>query len=458
MPTVRTIATVAALAASAVSAAAQAPPNAPRSPLDLLVAEALAANPALRARGFQVARDEAAIGEAKGRFLPSLTANARASQVSGATVNIGQLINPAYSALNQLLGRPAFPTDLNIQLPLRQEATLRLAQPIFEARVYEGYRIARSLRDASAAERDAQKRQLAAEIQTSYLQYARASRAADLYDNTVPLLDEALRVSERLLSSGKVTPDNVLRARAERSAVVQQRDAAHQLADAARQQLNYLSGRTLDAPLALFPDSTLAFEQRFDARSSIDAAQQGAQRNREELTQLDRSLDAVQGQRRLARAAYLPSVNLAVDYGFQGNRLRVGSNTDFTIASLVLSWNLFNGGQDKARMQQAALDGAQLKARRDDAARSIALQVRVAHDAAVVARAAISTASDRLSAADKTFELVQRRYAAGLASQLELLDARTALTSAQLNRLITTYEFYQRVVDFERAAALSPVE
>ncbi len=429
-----------------------------RSPLDVLVAEGLATNPALRARTLAVARDEAAIAEARGRFLPSLTANARASALYGATPNLGALINPAYAALNQLLGQQAFPTGINLTLPQRQEATVRLAQPLFEPRVLAGYRIARSLRDASAADRDAQRRQLSADIQTSYLQYARASRAAELFDRTVPLLDEALRVSERLLSAGKVTPDNVLRARAEQSAVVQQRDAAHQLAIAARQQLNYLTGRPLDAPLALFADSLLALGARFAARENLDAAQSRAQSTREELVQLDRSVDAVHGQQRIARAAFLPSVSLAVDYGFQGNTIRVGRNTDFAIASLVLSWNLFNGGQDRARLQQATLDGAQLKARRDDASRSIALQVRVAHDAAVVARTAITTASDRQTAATRTFDLVQRRYGAGLASQLELLDARTALTTAQLNQLITTYDFFQRVVEFERAAALSPQE
>ena len=82
----------------------------------------------------------------------------------------------------------------------------------------------------------------------------------------------------------------------------------------------------------------------------------------------------------------------------------------------------------------------------------------MAHDQAVVARTAISTSTDRLTAATKTFELVQRRYSEGLASQLELLDARTALTTAQLNRLITTYDFYQRVIEYERAAALPPLE
>ncbi len=424
------------------------------SPLDLLVTEGIRANPSLRARALAVTREDAAITEARGRFLPSLTANARVSSLYGATPNLGALINPAYAALNQLLGQNAFPTNINLTLPQKQEATLRLAQPLFEPRVLAGYRIAQSLRDASAAERDAQRRQLVSDLQTSYLQYARASRAADIFDRTVPLLDESVRVSERLLSAGKVTPDNVLRARAEQSAVVQQRDAAHQLADAARQQLNYLTGRAVDAPLALFADSALDLSARFATRENLDGALRTATA-REELVQLDRSSDAVRGQRRIARAAFMPSVNVAVDYGFQGNTIRVSGSRDFAVASLVMSWNLFNGGQDRARVQQASIDAAQLRARRDDAARSIALQVRVAHDAAVVSRTAIGTATERLAAATRTFELVQRRYGEGLASQLELLDARTALTTAELNRLITTYDFYQRVVEYERAAAIS---
>jgi outer membrane protein TolC len=425
-----------------------------RSPLDALVAEGLAASPLLRALAFATERDAAAISEARGRYLPSVTANARASTLSGATPNLGALINPAYGALNQLLGQSTFPTNINLTLPQRQEATIRVAQPLFEPRILAAYRIARAQHEATGAARDVQRRQLAADIQTAYLQYAKAERAAAIYANTVPLLDEALRVSERLLAAGKVTPDNVLRARAERAAVVQQRDAAVQLATSARQQLNYLSGRAIDAPLALIADSLLGFDRRFAQRANLSAALDNAQRAREELSQLDHSADAVDGQRRLATAAYLPSVSLAVDYGFQGNRIRVGPSTDFAVASLVLSWNLFNGGQDRARVQQATLDRAQVLARRDDATRSIALQVRVAHDAADVAQAAIATASERLTASARTFELVQRRYAEGLTSQLELLDARTALTTAQLNRLITTYDFYQRVVDFERAAAL----
>jgi outer membrane protein TolC len=445
---------VALLALAAATLGAQPMP----SPLDALVAEGLAANPGLRARTLEVTRDEAAVREAAGRWLPSATLTGRASELRGAVVDVGTLVNPAYAALNQLLGDARFPTDVQVRLPLRQEAILRLQQPLFEPRLLAAHRIARAARDATAAGRDAARRQLAADIRLAYLQFARAERAHEILVATVPLLAEGERVAERLLAVGKVTPDNVLRARAERSAVVQQRDQARQLADAARRQLNLLVGRPVDAPLVLLADSALAFERRWATIADSAAPVPRALATREELRQLDRARDAADGQARLARAAFLPSVGLGLDYGVQGNTVRLRSDRDFAVASVVLSWNLFNGGQDRARIEQARAEAEAIAMRRADASRQVTLQVEVAHDAARVAHTALATADDRLAAATRGFDLVQRRYAQGMAPQLELLDARTALTAAQLNRLLTTYDFYARVVELDRAAALTAPE
>jgi outer membrane protein len=84
----------------------------------------------------------------------------------------------------------------------------------------------------------------------------------------------------------------------------------------------------------------------------------------------------------------------------------------------------------------------------------VRLDVRQAYDAAVVTRDAIATAEARLAAARRSFELVRRRYEEGLATQVEYLDARTAFTTAELNRSATVYRYAIRYVDLERAAAL----
>src|SRR2546422_21230 len=160
---------------------------------------------------------------------------------------------------------------------------------------------------------------------------------------------------------------------------------------------------------------------------------------------------------RAATAAFLPSVSVALDYGFQGPDVAFRSSNDFWLASVVVSWNLFNGGRDAARRSEAGYEADRARTQRQDLADRIALQVRTAHEAAVVARSAIVTADARLEAARRTFELVRRRYEEGVATPIEFVDARTAYTSAQLNRVLTAYRYAIRWVELERAAALREI-
>jgi len=442
-----------ALQSSAGSVAAAQSAHA-RNALDELVELGLERNLGRRQRDLAVRRAEAGVRQARGLYLPSATFNARYSSVSGSVVDLGSVVNPAFDALNQLLQRPAFPTNLDLRLPQTQETTLRLTQPLFEPQIIAANRIATALADAQVAERATFTRQLAADIRSGYLNYAKASRLVELYETTLPLLDENLRVSERLVAAGKATPDVVLRARAERSDVQQKRDVAVQLADAARQSLNFLLDRDLATPVPVLADSLLGF----DEPPALDALTRQAQLAREELRAVDHAMSVSSAQERAALSTFLPSVAVAVDYGFQGNDYRFDSRRDHTIASVVLSWNLFNGGQDVARAQQASVERDRLEYQREELEKLIALQVRTAWESALVARNAIATAGDRLESARRTFELVRRRHEAGSASQIEFLDARTAYTSAGLNQILTTYDYYLRRVALDRASASYPLE
>ncbi|MGH7554396.1 MAG: TolC family protein, partial [Longimicrobiales bacterium] len=78
--------------------------------------------------------------------------------------------------------------------------------------------------------------------------------------------------------------------------------------------------------------------------------------------------------------------------------------------------------------------------------------------AAVVARSAIVAADARMAAARRSFELVSRQYSEGMATQVEYLDARSTMTRAQLNAVLTHHQFAARCVELERAAALRDLD
>src|SRR3990170_5890492 len=104
--------------------AAQTPSGA-YDPLAAIVAEALENNLGLAQENLAVERAEAGVREARGRFFPALNLDSRYSEQTG-TLNLGDFVNPAYAALNQVTGTNRFPTDLDVTLPLAHESRLRL--------------------------------------------------------------------------------------------------------------------------------------------------------------------------------------------------------------------------------------------------------------------------------------------------------------------------------------------
>ncbi|MGE5800861.1 MAG: TolC family protein [Gemmatimonadota bacterium] len=422
-------------------------------PLGGLVAEALRANLGLKTERLAERQSAAAVREARGLFLPSLTLATRYSRLDGVP-NLGDFVNPAYSALNQIIGQNRFPTNLDITLPQRHDSHLELRQPLFNASIFANYSAAKGRHDGQRYALGAAARRLAADVQIAYLNEASARRAVEIYAASLALVRENERVAERLAAAGKATPEAIYRARADRSDIEQKFAEARQRDAAAARVVNQILRRPLDAPVDSIADGALDLPLTIGPDSAVALAFQ----RREELHQVDAGIRTAQAGVRAATAAFLPSVSLGFDYGVQGRDVAFVASQDYWVASIVVSWNLFNSGRDLARRAEARYEVERARTLRQDIEDRIALEVRVAYDAAVVAREAIATANDRVEAARRTFELVRRRYEEGVASPIELVDARTSLTSAELNRAVTTYGYAIHYVELERAAALRALD
>jgi outer membrane protein TolC len=424
-----------------------------QDPLGDLVTEALRNNPGLEAVRIAEHQSAAQVRDARGLFLPSLTLESRYSEQNG-TLNLGDIVNPAYATLNQLTNTNRFPTNLDITLPLRHESRLRLVQPVLNETIRANHAVARHRYSAQQKQTAAAARRLAADVQLAYLNAAAARSAERIFEAGLARVQESERVVQKLVDAGRATPDALFRARAERSDVVQQLEESRDRASAAVRALNKLLGRDLEAALPEICDTLLVR----DLPVTEAEAESRALAQREELAQLDAGARAADAGVRVATASFLPSVSVALDYGYQGRELRFGSDEDFMVASVVVNWSVFNGGRDVAKRAAARGEVDRLRTLRREVEANIRLDVRQAYDAAAVARSAIGTASDRMNAARRTFELVRRRYEEGLASHIELVDARSTLTSAELNQSVTLYRYAMRTVDLERAAALRAIQ
>ena len=150
----------------------------------------------------------------------------------------------------------------------------------------------------------------------------------------------------------------------------------------------------------------------------------------------------------------MPGVALALDLGIQGEDYGFTGDRSFYMASVVLSWKIFNGFQNRTRVQRARIENQKLQTQHEELQRQIQLQVQEALDNFEVARESYQTANQRLEASQEGYRLVSRRYDEGMANQVTFLDARTNLTEAELSRNIAQYDVLIRMAELEFVTAV----
>jgi outer membrane protein TolC len=128
------------------------------------------------------------------------------------------------------------------------------------------------------------------------------------------------------------------------------------------------------------------------------------------------------------------------------------------MASFVLEWSLFTGGQNKAKKAQALLDKKKLEVRQDELGKQIQLEVQEKYESLKAAGLAIEAAIQQEESAKSNFDIVSKKYEHGLTPQIVYLDAQNVYTNAAINKIIAYAQFLIQYATFERAAAMMSLE
>jgi len=428
--------------------------------IDGYVREGLKSNLGLRAQSLEVERSEAALDEARARYFPELAFAARYSRSEGGrTIDLplGDALNPAYQTLNDLLvaqgQQPQFPVVQNETIAFlrerEQDTRITLRMPLIAPAIPAAVRAQRELLGASEYSRQALARRLKRDITVGYLAWASAVRTQGIVDASLALLNENLRVNDSLFRNGKITQDQVLRARAELLAVTQQSREARNGASQSQSYLNFLLNRPLETTL----ERAIHVADVSATTRALAELRQAALDNRPELAQLQALTRASEAQTRLARADRWPTLSLGADGGIQGEEYDFGRGSNYATISLLLNWTFFDGGARRAAVRQANAVARRTATQRDELAQQVQLEVQQTLDRLETSADSLATAEARAEAARAAFRIASRKRDEGAISQVEFIDARSSLTGAELNLNVTRFEVLARQAELDYATA-----
>lgn len=388
------------------------------------VQRALTNNHLLKAAALEEGAAREGVAGSKSRYLPRVSLESGAllsttpSSVFMMKLDEGR-INPASDFAAGKLNNPDPRGDFR--------TLLRLEQPLIDFNVATGVKLAeKDAETAQAALRQARE-QVAFRVYLAYLEVRRARAFREIADQALADAREHLRLAQVRERDGVGLKSDQLRAATEVSEAEQALVTAQNEVQLARLRLNLVlggpEGEALDiggVPQLSDPDqrqdlAALALQSRPDLAVAEQAVQKG------EL--------AV----RQAKNAYLPTVYASASYQVNDRDLPLGYDHDSWNVGVNLRWDIFDGtrrSHEKGRAELARQAAAEVL---EDRRREVGLQVTEARLRRQEAAGRLVSARGALQAAQEGVRLVTLRFAGGLSSMVELMDAEATLNRSRAN-------------------------
>jgi outer membrane protein len=170
---------------------------------------------------------------------------------------------------------------------------------------------------------------------------------------------------------------------------------------------------------------------------------------RPEWKSLQQQLRAAELQKKAASASRLPSLH------FDGDWTQLGNDPSSVIPTYTysgtVSMPLFTGGRIRAETVRADLDIQKLQQQQSDLRNQIALDVKTALINLDSARSQVRVANLGVQLSKEEVDQARDRFKAGVANNIEVIQAQDSLARANDNQIAALYRFNQARADLARS-------
>ncbi len=422
-----------------------------QSHLDSYISMGLANNLSIQQQNFELSKAMYALKEAKTLYYPNVAFNSTYTLAEGGRVidlPLGNLLNGAYSTLNQLTASNNFPKLENQSIQLNPnnfyDVKLRTTYPIFNADIKYNYRIKESEVGLQKLAIDQYKRELVKDIKAAYYQYVQSLKAIDIYQNAQQLVQENYRINTSLFNNQKVNRTALLRSEYEVKKIENALIDANKNSENAKAYFNFLLNRSLK-------DSILTDAFSSSLPVSVDAIADVS--NREELGKLSKAQDIHRNLIMLNSTYHLPKVSAMLDGGAQNFDFVINKHTPYMLLGLSVDWNLFSAGRNKYKEKAAEASLSSINKQTEFVKSQLDLQLSTASNSFHAAVKVYGNTAFQEKAALRNYTDLLKLYKEGQVIYIELLDAQTQYINAQLQTSIALMDTWIKYTEVERANA-----
>ncbi len=187
-----------------------------------------------------------------------------------------------------------------------------------------------------------------------------------------------------------------------------------------------------------------------DARS-LDDYVAAAMKSRPDVMQSKAATGVARASVRSSRISLYPRPVISANYQRQ---IQGGFTTSGTQMVGGIVFDIFNGGANRAAYREAKATQANAQLQEQQVGRDIRAQVEEAYLNLTSAKERVSAGTASFEAANNNYQAQKERYAQGLGTTLDLLNAEVQVVTAQSDVVQARYDYYTAVAQMDYALGM----
>jgi outer membrane protein TolC len=411
--------------------------------LESAIALALKQNPDILKAIHEIERTRGQVVEIRAQALPTMKATGNYSQYAPELVQTGTTSTASTSLVTTATLEKSWQITLQVQQTLYSGGKVRAALKIAELTEDTSHQM---LKETVAT--------VIANVRTQFYTALLNRELITVAEESITLLTDELKDQQNRFDAGTVPRFNVLQAEVElanaRPDLIRAKNNYH----ISRLQLGKTLGlETNDEPIVVGVLRLATHEV------NLARALAAARRNRPILKAQKNTVASGEQQITVAKAGYKP--NLTADVGYELVNSR--SSTDLAkvengwYLGVNGTWAIFDGLQTKGQVDQAKASLASAQVSMADSVLQVELEVQNAYAQAKVAREVIESQAKVVEQAEEALRLSKERLAAGAGTQLDVLNARVALTKARTTQKQSVSDYNVALAEYDRSTGAGTI-
>jgi outer membrane protein len=317
--------------------------------------------------------------------------------------------------------------------------------PVFDLTLFRRYQAARETANASKSDSLSTREQVILLVVSQYIGTLRAVANVQASQSRVELAQALYDQAADVQKEGVGTGIDTLRANVELQNEKQRLLEAQADRDTSLFGLSRLLN--LDPRQVIELADSLSF---FDTpQPEVVASIDSALAERQEWKSMQEQLKSAGLQKKASSESRLPRLDFNGNWAYLGGSSTTGIPTYNYEAAVTVP--LFTGGRIHAEIVRADLEIQKLRQQEDDLRNQIALDVKTALLNLDSARSQVTVANLGMQLSKEEVDQARDRFRAGVANNIEVIQAQDSLARANDNQIAALYRFNQARADYARS-------